>query len=92
MAITNLEVTMKKSSTAETSNQKSKGNVVAPSVMQQPPAKPTQAKPAVNAPVKAAVPANAIPADPTDAPMHAAQGNDDTMSQPQASRIGKKKS
>ena len=27
-----------------------------------------------------------------DAPMHAAKGNDDIMSQPQASQIGKKKS
>lgn len=83
---------MKKSSTAETSNQKAKGSVAGPSVTQQPPAKPNQAKPAVSGPVKAAVPANPTPADTTEAPMHAAQGNDDIMSQPQASRIGKKKS
>ena len=64
---------MKKSSTAETSNQKAKGSVAAPTV-------------------EASVPANPIPTDTTDAPMHAAQGNDDIMSQPQASRIRKKKS
>ena len=69
---------MKKSSTAETSNQKAKGSVAAPTIKASVPANP--------------IPANPIPTDTTDAPMHAAQGNDDIMSQPQASRIGKKKS
>ena len=32
------------------------------------------------------------PAKPLDAPMHAAKGDDDIMSQPQASQRGKKKS
>ena len=61
--------------------QKSKSTAAAPNVTQKATAKPTTATP-----VKTA----AIPA--VEAPMHAAKGNDDIMSQPQASRIGKKKS
>ncbi len=79
---------MKKSSTAETSNQKAKGSVAAPTIKASVPANPIPANPIPANPI----PANPIPTDTTDAPMHAAQGNDDIMSQPQASRIGKKKS
>ena len=94
---------MKKSSTAETSkNQKSKGSVAAPSVTQQSAVKPIAVKPikdklatnvpAKTLPVQANAPGNPIPAATADVPMHAAQGNDDIMSQPQASQIVKKKS
>ncbi len=58
-------------------NQKSSNTAASPSVTQKPAAKPvaksTVSESAMGAPVKA-----------TDAPMHAAKGNDDTMSQPQA--------
>lgn len=89
---------MKKSSTAETSkNQKSKGSVAAPSVTQQSAVKPIKDKlatnvPAKTLPVQANAPETPIPAATADVPMHAAQGNDDIMSQPQASQIVKKKS
>ena len=64
-------------------NQKSSSIAASPSVTQKPATKPvaksTTGKPTTGVPVKTA-----------DAPMHAAKGNDDTMSQPQASKIGKK--
>ena len=68
-------------------NQKSSSTAASPSVTQKPATKlvlkPTSSKPAAGTPVKTA-----------DAPMHAAKGNDDTMSQPQASKsqTGKKTS
>lgn len=76
-------------------NQKPSSTAASPSVTQKPAAKPA-VKPAVK-PV--AQPSNdnapiGTPAKTADAPMHAAKGNDDIMSQPQASKIqpSKKKS
>ncbi len=75
---------MNMSTPLERSNQKSKSNVAPPSVV------PTSAASTNSTDVSADLPQAAAKA--FDAPMHAAQGNDDIMSQPQASKLGKKKS
>ena len=74
------------STPVEQSNQKSKVNVVSPSVV------PTEsADKAVNKPATESPPVGAH-VKTVDTPMHAAKGNDDIMSQPQANQTGKKKS
>ena len=60
-------------------NQKSSSAAVSPTVTQKP-----VAKPVTNSTVSGS--AMGVPVKATDAPMHAAKGNDDTMSQPQASK------
>ena len=71
--------------------QKAKSTAASPSVSQTPAAKPSGDNSASAATVKL-MPVKTDSANVADAPMHAAKGNDDIMSQPQASRIGKKKS
>ena len=75
-----------KSSTTEMSNQKTKGELATSSVMQAPTVKASPYQPAIGVPVKT------MPGKTAAEAMHAAKGNDDTMSQPQASLIGKKTS
>ena len=77
-------------------SQKAKSTAASPSVTQKPAAKPSGDNSATAATVKLmpvkTTPVKTDDANVADAPMHAAKGNDDIMSQPQASRIGKKKS
>ena len=67
-------------------NQKPSSTTASPSAAQKPAQKPAPKPVAKSSTGKAPVGA---PAKVSDAPMHAAKGNDDTMSQPQA---GKKSS
>lgn len=71
-------------------NQKSSSTAAPSSAAQKPSAKPALKPVAQSSTGKPA----AAPAKIADAPMHAAKGNDDTMSQPQASKTpqAKKKS
>ena len=77
---------MNKTRTTEVVNKNTPTNAASPVVSQKPAPTPTTDKSSIGSPVVGA------PVTTVDAPMHAAKGNDDIMSQPQASQIEKKKS